>query len=126
MDGVDPAVARFVDTHLDSLDDLQVLIACCDDAERWWDARAIARMLAISDAAARTSLDRLARGNLLDIRITGDVRYRFRPGTAALEADASALAHAYRSNPMRIVRLVGASWSRAARDFADAFRFRRK
>ena len=66
MDGVDPAVARFVDTHLDSQDGMPVL------------------------------------------------------------TDASALAHAYRSNPMRIVRLVGASWSRAARDFADAFRFRRK
>ena len=56
--------------------------------------------------AARTALDRLTRSNLLDIRITGDVRYRFRPVTSELESQALALVDAYRRNPMQATEAI--------------------
>ena len=40
------------------------------------------------------------------MRITGDLRYRFRPGTADLETKARAFVEAYRKRPSQVVRLI--------------------
>jgi hypothetical protein len=121
-DTVPPDLTDFVIRHIRSLEDLQVLMTCIESRHRWWDAETMSRELGIGDRAARQSLDRLARGNLLDIRVTGDVRYQFNPGTAALEAAALACASEYHSNPVALVRMVARSAGRSIQDFADAFR----
>jgi DNA-binding IclR family transcriptional regulator len=118
-------VLAFVDAHLRSIDELQVLITCILAGDRWWDAGTIARELGLPPAAARRALERLAAHNLLDIRVTGEVRYQFHPGTAELAADARAVCEAYRANPVPLInRLTGAP-RRSIRDFADAFRLRK-
>ena len=124
MTTVPPETAEFVARHLRSLEDLQVLMTCIEARDRWWDAAAVARELGISATSARHTLDHLARGNLLDIRITGDVRYQYNPGTAELNAAALACAAAYRTNPVPLVQMVAGSARRSVRDFADAFRIR--
>jgi hypothetical protein len=124
--GSPPApVVHFTRTHFSGIEDLQVFVAAIDTRERWWDAVSMAREIGIGESAARQSLDRLARRNLLDIRVTGDVRYRFRPGTPDLDAQAAAFAAAYRKNPVDVVRLIVGSLPNSLRDFADAFRIRR-
>jgi DNA-binding IclR family transcriptional regulator len=125
MAGFPPEVIAFAALHINSLEDLQVLLSCLDARDRWWDASGMARELGISVSAARRSLDRLARGNLLDIRIRDDVRYQFKPGTAAIEAAAVRCAAAYRADPIAMVQLVTGCSYRSVRDFADAFRIRR-
>jgi DNA-binding IclR family transcriptional regulator len=125
MTALPPEVASFAIGCCASLDDLQVLLVCLDTRDRWWDAAGMARQLGIGTSAARRALDHLARGNLLDIRITGDVRYQFKPGTPELESVALACAAAYRANPIAIVQLIADSSRRQVRDFADAFRIRR-
>jgi hypothetical protein len=124
MSALSPEVIEFATHYVASLEDLQVLMTCMEARDRWWDANGMGRQLGISVSAARRSLDRLARGNLLDIRITGDVRYQFNPGTPGLEASAQACAAAYRANPIAVVQFVTASSRRNLRDFADAFRIR--
>ena len=124
MPGFPPEVVEFAALHIASLEDLHVLLSCLEARERWWDAAGMARLLGISVSAARRSLDRLARGNLLDIRIRDDIRYQFKPGTAAIEAAAVACRTAYRADPIAMVQLVTGSY-RSVRDFADAFRIRR-
>ena len=99
MDNLPQTLARFAATHLASLEELKVLALCVEERDRWHDASAIARTLRIPRGAARAALDHLARNNLLDIRITGDLRYRFRPGTSELELQALALVDAYHRNP---------------------------
>jgi hypothetical protein len=124
MTQLSPDVRDFSAGYLRSLEDLQVLMSCMAARDRWWDSPSMARELGIGTTIARQSLDHLARGNLLDIRITGDVRYQFNPGTPQLEATALAFAAAYRANPVAIVQLVVGSGRRSVRDFADAFRIR--
>jgi hypothetical protein len=119
------SVEQFARTFFRSIDDLQVFAACLDNSERWWDSVAMAREVGITEAAARKALDRLARGNLLDIRLTADVRYRFGPGTQELETHAAAFAAAYRKDPATIVRLIARALPSSLRDFADAFRITR-
>src|SRR5690606_34103169 len=119
-----PEVVEFATVYTTSLDDLQVLMTCVEERDRWWDAAAMSRHLTIGVSSARRALDRLVGRNLLDIRITGDVRYQFNPGTSELEAAALACATAYHANPVAVVQLVTGNSRRSLRDFADAFRFR--
>jgi len=107
MNALPMPLARFAATHLGSLEDLRVLALCVEQRDRWHDATAIARTLGIGRRAARAALDHLARNNLLDIRITGDLRYRFRPGTSELESQALALVDAYRRNPGQASDAIG-------------------
>lgn len=124
MSNLQPEVVAFATTYTRSLDDLQVLMACLEARDRWWDAGGMARHLSIGLSAARHALDRLAGRNLLDIRVTGDVRYQFNPGTPELESAALACASAYHAHPVAVVQLVAGESRRPLRDFADAFRFR--
>src|SRR5687767_12393287 len=124
MSALPHEVIEFAARYVASLEDLQVLLTCIEARDRWWDSSGMARQLGIGVSASRGALDRLARGNLLDIRITGDVRYQFKPGNPTLEAAAQACAAAYRSNPIAVVQLVTGSGRRNLRDFADAFRIR--
>ena len=99
MNALPVPLARFAATHLGSLADLKVLALCVEQRDRWHDAPGIARTLGIPRGAARNALEHLARNNLLDMRITGDLRYRFRPGTSELESQALALVDEYHRNP---------------------------
>jgi predicted ArsR family transcriptional regulator len=122
---VPSTVSAFLADHIRSLEELQLLIVMVQAPDRWWDATTAARELGIDPPAARRGLDALAKRNLLDIRITGDVRYQFGPGTDDLRAAARATEDAYRTNPLAVVQLVAQTGKRGLRDFADAFRIRR-
>lgn len=115
-------VIKLVDL-LGSLQDLQLLLILMDDPEHWWDARAIAEESGNSSSSSGQALDRLAAKNLLDIRVTDDIRFRYRPGTPELERAGAALAEAYRRNPIAILKYVTGR-SRSAAHFANAFRIR--
>ena len=120
-----PDVVAFIADHLHSINEIEVLTAMTDTPHRWWDARLIYGELGVPVPAARELLDHLAGLNLLDIRFTDEVRYRFRPGTAELAQTMSRLVASYRANHAAVVRAISPSAPRGARDFADAFRFRK-
>jgi len=95
-----PDAAFAADPQL-SIQEIEVLTAMIDAPDRWWDARLVSGELRIAVAIARAVLDRLAGLNLLDIRFTDDVRYRFRPGTAELAHKVSRLIASYRRSGVR-------------------------
>jgi hypothetical protein len=117
-------IRAFIERSVRSLDHLQLLEAVANAPAIWWDADAAARHLGIRPGAARKVLDDLARSNLLDIRVTDDVRYQYRPTTAELESIVNECLAEYRRDPVRVVRAV-ASARRDIERFAEAFRIRR-
>jgi hypothetical protein len=121
-----PVVIEFLANHVASLEELELLMLLVMSSGRWWDATSTSRELGIPVTRARAALDALAGHNLLDIRITEDVRYQFRPGTPELETAAFAVAAVYQRNPASVVQLVARAAPRSVRDFADAFRIRRR
>jgi hypothetical protein len=102
-----PILNHFAASYLKSLNHLHVLELCVSQRERWHDAAAIAQALDMSQRDARAALDHLTCSNLLDIRITGDIRYRFRPGTSDLEARAVEFVEAFKRNPLPWLEIVG-------------------
>jgi hypothetical protein len=123
---IPPLVLTFLRDHVGNLEQFHLLIRIAQEAGRWWDAPAVARDLGLTPRDAGAALDHLARHNLLDIRITGDVRYQFRPGTDELNTAVQAVVEAYRRKPVQILEQVtGGRTKQRIRDFADAFRIRR-
>jgi len=122
---VSPLVLTFLSEHVDNLQQFQVLLRMVQGGDRWWDAASAAREVGIAPDEAHAALDHLAKHNLLDIRITGDVRYQFHPGTETLRQAAQACVDEFRRKPVKILEVVTGTPRRAIRDFADAFRIRR-
>ena len=120
-----PPVLAFLAAHLSNVEQFQLLLHVMQTEDRWWDSQTVSRELGIPEADARAALDHLAKHNLLDIRITGDVRYQFRPGTAELDAGARACVQEFRRAPVDVLAAVTRGASTSVRDFADAFRIRR-
>lgn len=118
------SVERFLKSHLRSVEDLHLLLALAAEPNRWWDELTVARELLISQREARSRLEHLAAHNLLEIRVTGEVRYQYRPGTSELRDGARACFDAYRADPMSVWRQLSKSATGGARDFSNAFRLR--
>ena len=125
MPRIPPTVAAFVSAHVRTLDELQLLMAIVQSPDRWWDAETAARELGMPVAEARAALDHFGAHNLLDIKISGNLRYQFSPGTAELREAANAAAEAYRRWPLDVAKVVAPTAPRSITDFADAFRIRR-
>ena len=126
MGSLSAGLVQFARSQIHSVEALQVFILCVDHRDRWWDATGIGRAVSITESKARRILDQFARANLLDIRISDAVRFRFAPGLQELEEQAVAFAAAYHTNPTEVVKLIARSTvSDSVRDFADAFRIRR-
>ena len=84
----------------------------------------MAQHVGMSTTTTGNYLDRLVSLNLLDIRITDEVRYTFSPGTPELADISARFEDAYRQRPMLVIRYVTEHATSKATDFADAFRFR--
>src|SRR5919106_1035426 len=53
----------------------EIFLAIAETRDRWWDAASAAHELGVGRRVASGVLEHLARHNLLDIRVTDDVRY---------------------------------------------------
>ena len=117
-------VAAFISDHLISLDEIEALMAMSNAPGRWWDAKLMCRELGVPVSTARSILDDLAGLNLLDIRVTDEVRYKLQPGTPELDHTVNRLVSLYRTNRSAVVRAITRVARRGVLDFADAFRLR--
>jgi len=64
--------------------------------------------------------------NLLDIRLTDDIRYRFRPGRKELEDGALAVAAVYRRKRSTLVRVLSRRSHSDIQDPANALGARKR
>jgi hypothetical protein len=119
------AVETFLRNYIDTLQQIELLMLLMKSPDRWWDAPAVAKAIGTDPTSARVDLERLGSRNLLAISISSEVRYRFQPGTASLQAATDAFQDALRTHGLDVFRFVSDTPRRAMRDFADAFRIRR-
>ena len=115
---ISPPALAFMDDHIASAEELALLVALVEAPSRWWDPAIVSRELGIPAGFARAILDRFAAENLLDMRVTDDVRYQFRPGTPELQEGAVAVANAYRAHPVAVVQHLAQGGARSVRDSA--------
>ena len=119
-----PAHLRaFLYSCIDSIEQLEVL-SLLQGSEELWSAGAVARELGITDARARAYLDALAARGLAHVTVRGDMRYGFRPASAALARYCEELAIQLERSRSDVLRFVAALPPPAVRSFAHAFKLR--
>ena len=114
-----PDIAAFIREHLLSIDEIEALAAMSHAPKRWWDAKLMCGELGTELSASRFILDHLAVLNLLDIRLTDDVRYRLHPGTPELQRMVRCLVSVYGTNRAAVVRAIARVARRGGLDFGS-------
>lgn len=115
------AVRRFLERSIKSVEQLEVLLLVLRARDRYWDADAIADHLGLRRDHAASSLEALAGQNLLDVRLSESIKYRYGPATPSQDEIVRQIGDLWRDQRHQIVTEVTTK-RHALRDFSDAFR----
>ncbi len=127
MDPLPEEVKRFLETNIDSVDQLEILRVLGENPEREWTAAALAREVQTRPEAIGPHLAALhSRGMLITVTRGTDLFCRYGPATPELEALVHRLLQVYRERPVTMINLVYARAREALKTFADAFRIRKE
>jgi hypothetical protein len=114
-------VRRFILTSIPSVPFLEAVLLLRAEATHSWDAAQLARRLYVPERNAAELLGQL-RGSCIVAGEDGDARYA---PAAELAALLDQVAHAYATDLVAVSSLIHSRIDRRARQFADAFRFRK-
>jgi len=127
MAAIDPEIREFLLHHVETYEQLEVLLLLCRQRDRSWSPEAVGERLRISTLVAAKALDDLYRARLVDHLEAGrEAAYTFRPASTRLASTVEALVREYDDSPLNVIHLMNANAldrvrSAAARTFADAF-----
>lgn len=122
---IPPRVQRFISTHIDSIEKLEVLLLLRARAEREWTARDVSQELRITEASAAARLEDLAARKLLAVREGSPPSYRFKPASADDAQDIADLQETYSTRRVSVISFIFSKPLDKVRGFADAFRLKR-
>ncbi len=115
---------RLIADHIDSVEQLEILLLLQQHPERSWSAESVARELRISPLSAGDRLKDMARAAILSKVQGTEGEYRYAPDAQMGEA-VSGLAAAYTERRVTVINLIFSKPVDKIRTFADAFRLRR-
>jgi predicted ArsR family transcriptional regulator len=122
---IPPRVQRFISTHIDSIEKLEVLLLMRSHASREWSAREVSQELRITEASASARLEDLAARRFLVMKEGSPPSYRFSPASLEDEQDISALQETYSMRRVSVISFIFSKPLDKVRGFADAFRLKR-
>jgi hypothetical protein len=123
--GLPPDVLDLIARHLDSMEQVQVLLLLRREPARDWAVNDIAAEVRVSPEQVAADLAILHRNQLLALAPGEPKSYRYAPATAALRAGVDNLEIAYNTRPVTLVRALYDRPARSIQSFADAFRLRK-
>jgi predicted ArsR family transcriptional regulator len=118
-------IDRFLIDEIDSIPQLEALLLLWRDSSRDWSREEIAKSLYISPDAARAVLRHLEQHNLVREVDGNSGRYALVLESQERRDMLTDVAEVYRYELVRITNLIHGKASRAVRDFASAFRFKK-
>jgi hypothetical protein len=120
-----PQVQRFIATHIDSIEKLEVLLLLRTRADRDWSARDVSQELRITESSATARLEDLTARRLL-VKAAGSASsYRYHPASPEDEQDVSELQATYSTRRVSVISFIFSKPLDKVRGFADAFRLKR-
>ena len=117
-------VQRFISTHIDSIEKLEVLLLLRARAEREWNAREVSQELRITEASAAARLEDLTARRLL-VASGGSSTYRFGPASPDDAQSITELQETYSTRRVSVISYIFSKPLDKVRGFADAFRLKR-
>lgn len=125
-DALSDDIRRLIADHINSVEQLEVLLLLRGKANREWSAAEVAEEIRTSETSARSRLEDLAARGFLAQRRDGarDV-YQYAPLSNTLRDQVDRLDHAYAERRFTVIDLIFSKPIDKLRLYADAFRFRR-
>jgi hypothetical protein len=123
--GLPEAVCRLIAEHIDSVEQLEVLLLLWRHASRGWAPEAVARELRIEPASADKRLEDLERGGFLQCRDRACREYWYAPAPSERDALVRGLAEGYAERRVTVINLIFSKPVDRIRTFADAFLLRK-
>jgi predicted ArsR family transcriptional regulator len=124
QDSLPAPLRRFLTDDVGTVERLNLLLFLHRHPSRWWAAQALAAELEMPADAVQLHLEHLSARNLLDVRITESVIYRYLPAREELSELVEEVARAHYLHRDAVVAVL-ASRLTGARLFADAFQLRK-
>lgn len=119
-------VQRFLMTHIDSIEKLEVLLLLRNRAEREWMASAVAQELRITEASAAARLADLTSGELLVSASGAPPAYRYSPANSDEVHSISELVVTYSERRVSVITFIFSKPQERVRCFAEAFLFTKR
>ncbi|HEX8834436.1 MAG TPA: hypothetical protein VF719_09560 [Abditibacteriaceae bacterium] len=116
---------KFIHTHINSVEQLEVLLLLRSNSQQEWSAREVSQKLFIQPESAAGRLADLHGSNLLTVREEGQKLYRYQPQSGALDQHVGSLDRAYKERKDAVIRLIFSRPVDNIRVFSNAFRIRR-
>jgi hypothetical protein len=123
--GLPDDVKKFIADHINSVEQLEVLLLLHGQPQREWSAEAVSQELRIDPASAAERLVDLQARGLLAVSEASDPLYRYQPQNSNLEYTVNDLAKSYQEYRVTVISLIFSKPIDKIRTFADAFKFRK-
>jgi len=118
-------VVRFLDSHVESIDQLEILRILGEAPSRGWSVASLVTEVQTSARNIAAHLSALRDRGLLNYEGVGtDLVWRYAPATPELAAITLRVLQIYRERPVSMIKLVYARADDPLRAFANAFRLR--
>ena len=126
MDPLPEDVQQFLQSHIDSIEQLELLRVLGEHpAREWSDAELVGSVQVAGDTLEAHLAALHTRGMLSRIRRDDKYYWKYGAASADLEAKVRRLLELYGQRPVSMIRLVYQRPASALRVFSDAFRLRK-
>jgi hypothetical protein len=122
--GLPDEVARFLLQHIDSVEQLEVLLLARLSAGRSWSAGDMARELYSHPTSIAQRFQSLLGRGLL--RESAPDHFQYAPRSAELDRIVGGVAETYRERRVAVISLIASKPMENVKAFSDAFRIRRR
>lgn len=127
MESLPEDIQCFMDQHIDSIEQLEILRVLGQRPAEDWSATTLSREVQIkADAIAQHLQTLQSRGLLSSAVCDQEVRWGYAPRTPELDDGVRRLLQCYRERPVTMIRMVYAKAHEVLRTLADAFRRSRR
>jgi hypothetical protein len=121
-----PEVRQFLTDHIDSAEQLEILLLLQRDPDRRWTAQEVSQAIYTVPASALMRLEALVAHGFATSSGGSDPTYVFEPRTEEIRRQVQTLADAYRNDRVSVIKLIFSRPPDPLQSFADAFRLRGK
>jgi hypothetical protein len=121
-----PAVREFIARHLDSAEQLEILLLLQREPEREWTAEETSRSVYTVPASALMRLERLVVDGFAVSSGGSNPTYRYGPATEERRRQVAELAAAYARDRVGVIKLLFGRPPDPLESFSEAFRLKGK
>jgi hypothetical protein len=120
-------IQQFISVHIQSLEELEILLLLLDNPRKEWGTLAICSALLMERPIAETALVNLENSALVFKRTVADEQlYRINSTKPDQVATLNEVAQWYATHRLKIITLICRQPLNRLQSFADAFRFRKE